>query len=150
MVLEAEGLVLRYGWFYGPGTYYAADGATAEDVRRRRFPVIGSGAGLFSFIHVDDAAAATVAAVERGAPGIYNVVDDEPAPMREWLPAYAEAIGAKPPRRAPVWLARLIAGRFVAQMATRLPGASNAKAKRELEWTPGRPSWREGFRGAAD
>ncbi|MET0511259.1 MAG: NAD(P)-dependent oxidoreductase [Thermoleophilaceae bacterium] len=150
MVLEAEGLVLRYGWFYGPGTYYAADGSTAEDVRRRRFPVIGSGAGLFSFIHVDDAAAATVAAVERGASGIYNVVDDEPAPMREWLPAYAEAIGAKPPRRAPVWLARLIAGRFVAQMATRLPGASNAKAKRELEWTPGRPSWREGFRGAAD
>src|SRR6478609_3672761 len=112
-VLAADGidaLVLRYGWFYGPGTYFAEDGAIAADVRRRRFPVIGAGAGLFSFIHADDAASATVAAVERGAPGVYNVVDDEPAPMREWLPAYAETIGAKPPLRIPVWLARIAGG----------------------------------------
>jgi nucleoside-diphosphate-sugar epimerase len=144
---DLEGLVLRYGWFYGPGTYYAEDGSMARDVRRRRFPVIGSGAGLFSFIHVDDAASATVAAVERGAPGIYNVVDDDPAPMREWLPAYAEAIGARKPLRVPVWLARLVAGR----MATRVDvqsGASNAKAKRELGWEPRWRSWREGFRKA--
>ncbi len=116
-VLDAglEGLVLRYGWFYGPGTFYADDGHTASEVRRRRFPIVGSGAGLFSFVHVDDAAAATVAAVERGAPGIYNVVDDEPAAMRDWLPAYAEAIGARPPRRVPVWLARLVAGKAVAR-----------------------------------
>ena len=148
MVLEAEGidgLVLRYGWFYGPGTFYAADGSTASDVRRRRFPVVGDGAGLFSFIHVDDAAAATVAAVERGSPGAYNVVDDEPAAMRDWLPVYAEALGAKAPRRVPVWLARLIAGRMVADMATVLPGASNGKAKRELGWNPAHSSWRSGF-----
>jgi nucleoside-diphosphate-sugar epimerase len=142
-----EGLVLRYGWFYGPGTYYADDGSSAADVRKRRFPVIGDGTGLFSFIHVDDAAAATVAAVERGAPGVYNVVDDEPAAMRDWLPAYAAAIGAPPPRRVPVWLARLIAGKMVAEL-NRQPGASNAKAKRELGWEPRWRSWREGFREA--
>jgi nucleoside-diphosphate-sugar epimerase len=142
-----EGLVLRYGWFYGPGTYYAEDGSSAADVRRRRFPVIGDGAGLFSFIHTDDAADATVAAVERGAPGIYNVVDDEPAAMRDWLPVYAEAIGAPPPRRVPVWLARLVAGKMVADL-NRQPGASNAKAKRELHWEPRWKSWREGFREA--
>ncbi|MEA2364401.1 MAG: hypothetical protein QOD71_3546 [Thermoleophilaceae bacterium] len=142
-----EGLVLRYGWFYGPGTYYAEDGSTAQDVRRRRFPVIGSGAGIFSFIHVDDAAEATVAAVERGAPGVYNVVDDEPAAMRDWLPAYAEAIGARRPRRVPVWLARLVAGKMVSTINTQ-PGASNAKAKRELGWEPRWRSWREGFREA--
>ncbi|MDQ5832445.1 MAG: NAD(P)-dependent oxidoreductase [Actinomycetota bacterium] len=140
-----DGLVLRYGWFYGPGTYYADDGAMAQDVRRRRFPVVGPGSGVFSFIHVDDAATATVAAVARGAPGVYNVVDDDPAPMREWLPAYAQAIGAKPPRRVPLWLARLIAGGFVATMSTTLGGASNAKAKRELEWQPRWASWRGGF-----
>jgi 2-alkyl-3-oxoalkanoate reductase len=148
MVLGApgiDGLVLRYGWFYGPGTYYADDGATASEVRRRRFPIVGAGSGLFSFVHVDDAADATVAAAERGAPGVYNVVDDEPARMRDWLPVYAEAIGAKPPRRVPVWLARLVAGRMVADMATTLPGASNAKAKRELGWRPAHPSWRAGF-----
>ena len=147
-VLEAgglDGLVLRYGWFYGPGTYYAGDGTIAQDVRRRRFPVVGEGSGVFSFVHVEDAAAATVAAVERGAPGIYNVVDDDPAPMSEWLPAYALAIGAKPPRRVPLWLAKLIAGGFVATMSTTLGGASNAKAKRELDWQPGWASWREGF-----
>src|SRR5919106_1469465 len=108
-VLDAEGiegLVLRYGWFYGPGTYFDEDGSTAADVRRRRYPIVGDGGGLFSFVHVDDAAAATVAALERGRPGIYNVVDDEPAPMGEWLPRYAETLGAKPPRRVPRWLAR--------------------------------------------
>jgi nucleoside-diphosphate-sugar epimerase len=148
MVLEADGLdglVLRYGWFYGPGTYYAADGTLAADVRRRRFPVVGEGSGVFSFLHVDDAADATVAAVERGAPGIYNIVDDEPALMRAWLPVYAEALGAKPPRRVPLWLARFVAGRLVAELSTTLPGASNGKAKRELRWRPAHPSWRTGF-----
>ena len=148
MVLEAdgmEGVILRYGWFYGPGTYYAADGATAAEVRRRRFPVVGDGSGLFSFVHVDDAADATVKAVERGAPGVLNFVDDEPAAMRDWLPVYAQALGAKPPRRVPVWLARLLAGRMVADMATVLPGADNAKAKRELGWRPAHASWRSGF-----
>jgi nucleoside-diphosphate-sugar epimerase len=140
-----EALVLRYGWFYGPGTFFAPAGATASDVRRRRFPVIGRGSGLWSFVHVDDAADATVAVAEHGAPGIYNVVDDEPAAMREWLPVYAEALGAKPPRRVPVWLARLVAGAAVAGMATALPGADNQKAKRELRWQPGHPSWRTGF-----
>jgi nucleoside-diphosphate-sugar epimerase len=116
-------------------------------VRKRRFPVIGSGAGLFSFIHVDDAADATVAAVEGGAPGVYNVVDDEPAAMRDWLPAYAEAIGARRPRRIPVWLARLAAGKM-ASLVNQQPGASNAKAKRELGWQPRWRTWREGFREA--
>jgi nucleoside-diphosphate-sugar epimerase len=147
-VLEApgiDGLVLRYGQFYGPGTYYASDGSVAEQVRRRRFPIVGGGGGTFSFIHVDDAASATVAAVDRGAPGIYNVVDDEPAAERDWLPIYAAALGAKPPRRVPTWLARLVAGRFAVIMATELRGASNAKAKRELGWEPNHASWRTGF-----
>jgi 2-alkyl-3-oxoalkanoate reductase len=149
-VVEAdwlEGIVLRYGWFYGPGTYYGDDGSTTSDVRRRRFPVIGKGTGLFSFIHVDDAAAATVAAVEGGPPGIYNIVDDEPAPMRDWLPAFADAVGAKKPLRIPAWVARLAAG-GMASMMTTLPGASNAKAKRELGWQPRWASWRQGFREA--
>jgi nucleoside-diphosphate-sugar epimerase len=147
LVVEAEaldGLVLRYGWFYGPGTYYGEGGSMETDVRKRRFPVVGSGAGMFSFIHVDDAADATVAAVERGAPGIYNVVDDEPAALRDWLPVYAEAIGAPPPRHVPVWLARLVAGK-VAGAVNVQPGASNAKAKRELGWEPRWSSWRQGF-----
>ena len=143
-----DGLVLRYGFFYGPGTYYASDGSSAEDVRRRRQPVVGKGTGTVSFIHVEDAATATVAAVERGAPGVYNVVDDEPAPFREWLPLYAEAIGAKKPLRVPVWLAKLVAGKGVALFTTELRGASNAKAKRELGWEPRYPSWRQGFREA--
>jgi 2-alkyl-3-oxoalkanoate reductase len=144
---ELEGLVLRYGWFYGPGTYYGEGGSMAADVRKRRFPVVGSGSGLFSFIHTDDAADATVAAVERGAPGVYNVVDDEPAALRDWVPAYAEALGAPPPRRVPVWLARLVAGKMASSMNAQ-PGASNAKAKRELGWEPRWSSWREGFREA--
>ena len=142
-----EGLVLRYGWFYGPGTYLADDGSVARDVRRRRLPVIGKGIGLYSFVHVDDAASATIAAVERGAPGVYNVVDDEPAPQREWLPRYADAIGAKKPLRVPVWIARLAMGK-IATMADVQAGASNAKAKRELGWEPRWQSWREGFREA--
>ncbi len=142
-----EGVVLRFGFWYGPGTTYARDGYTAEQVRARRFPVIGGGEGTFSFVHVDDVAAATIAAFDAPS-GLYNVVDDEPAPMREWLPVYAEAIGARPPRRAPRWLARLVAGRFVASMATELRGASNAKARRQLGWEPLHPSWRQGFKEA--
>jgi nucleoside-diphosphate-sugar epimerase len=140
-----DGLVLRYGFFYGPGTHYGADGTTIEDVRRRRMPVVGPGSGVFSFVHVDDAADATLAAVERGAPGIYNIADDEPAPMHEWLPVLARSVGAKPPRRVPVWLAKLVAGPQAADFALTLRGASNQKAKRELGWQPAHPSWRSGF-----
>ena len=143
-----EGVVLRYGYFYGPGTYYAADGSIAEQVRKRRFPIVGKGTGIFSFVHIEDAARATLIAVEGGPPGAYNVVDDEPAPLSEWLPAYAEAIGAKRPRRVPAFLARLIAGKDAAAMATVLRGASNEKAKQELGWEPKHPSWRQGFREA--
>ncbi|MFL5866812.1 MAG: NAD-dependent epimerase/dehydratase family protein [Thermoleophilaceae bacterium] len=143
-----EGLVLRYGFFYGPGTYYASDGTSAEDVRKRKQPLVGKATGTVSFIHVDDAAAATVAAVERGAAGIYNVVDDEPAPFREWMPVYAEALGAKKPFRVPVWLAKLVAGKPVALFTTELRGASNAKAKSELGWEPHYRSWRQGFKEA--
>jgi nucleoside-diphosphate-sugar epimerase len=141
-----EGVVLRFGWFYGPGTYYDRGGSLAEETLKRRNPIVGSGDGVFSFIHVDDAAAAIVAALDHGSPGIYNVVDDEPAPLREWLPAYADALGAKPPRRVPAWLARLVAGADLASTAVSMRGASNAKAKRELSWQPAHPSWRQGFR----
>lgn len=140
-----EGLVLRYGQFYGRGTYFARDGHFGREVSRRRFPIVGPGTGTFSFLHIEDAASATVAALDRGSPGIYNVVDDEPAQLSDWLPVYAEALGAKPPRRVPVWLAKLAAGSAVAAMATQLRGASNAKAKRELGWQPAHPSWRQGF-----
>jgi nucleoside-diphosphate-sugar epimerase len=143
-----DGLVLRYGQFYGPSTYYASDGSIAEQVRKRRFPIVGRGAGIFSFIHVEDAAAATVAACEAGEQGIFNIVDDEPAPLRDWLPVYAEAVGAKRPLRVPTWIARLFGGSFATIMATQLRGASNAKAKRELGWEPLYPSWRQGFREA--
>jgi nucleoside-diphosphate-sugar epimerase len=143
-----EGLVLRYGFFYGPGTYYAAGGTSAEDVRKRRLPLVGKATGTVSFIHVDDAADATVAAVERGAPGIYNVVDDDPAQFNEWLPVYADAVGAKKPFRVPVWLAKIVAGKAVARFTNELRGASNGKAKRELGWEPSYPSWRQGFREA--
>jgi nucleoside-diphosphate-sugar epimerase len=140
-----EGLALRYGNFYGPGTALAADGEIAALVRRRRFPIVGVGAGVSSFIHVDDAAAATAAAIERGAPGLYNIADDEPAPVADWLPELARTLGAKPPRRVPVWLARLAVGEVGVSMMTRTAGASNAKAKRELGWRPRYPSYREGF-----
>ena len=148
MVLGAEGmdgLVLRYGFFYGPGTHYAEDGAMVADVRRRRLPIVGKGTGVFSFIHVEDAADATVAAVERGAPGAYNVTDDEPAAMSAWVRVLAEAAGARRPLRVPVWLAKLVGGRQAADFASELRGASNEKAKRELGWQPAHPSWRTGF-----
>jgi nucleoside-diphosphate-sugar epimerase len=140
-----DGVVLRYGYFYGPEVEMVPGGFDRNDVRRRRAPIIGKGTGIFSLVHTDDAVAATIAAVDRGA-GIYNVCDDEPAPQADWLPLYAEAIGAKPPRHVPVWLAKLAAGRQVVALATRLEGASNEKAKRELAWRPRYPSWRQGFR----
>ena len=140
-----EGLVLRYGNFYGPGTSMAPDGEHFELVRKRRFPLVGSGAGVWSFVHIEDAAQATVAAVERGNRGIYNIVDDEPAAVAEWLPALASALGAKRPQRVPRWLGRLFAGEAGVVMMTEVRGASNAKAKRELGWRPSHRSWREGF-----
>ena len=142
-----EGVVLRYGYFYGPEVEMVPGGFDRNDVRKRRAAIVGKGTGVFSLVHVDDAAAATIAALDRGE-GIYNVCDDDPAPQAEWLPAYAEAIGAKPPRRVPLWLAKLVAGRQVATLATRLEGASNEKAKRELGWQLRYPSWRQGFREA--
>jgi nucleoside-diphosphate-sugar epimerase len=142
-VVAAGGIALRYGGFYG-----AANDGLIEPVRKRMFPIVGDGAGVSSFIHLDDAAAATVLALEDGRPGVYNVVDDEPAPMREWLPVLAEALGAKPPRRFPRWVARLLAGEGAVMMGTEARGASNAKAKRELGWTLRYPSWREGFAAA--
>jgi 2-alkyl-3-oxoalkanoate reductase len=143
-----ESLVLRYGQFYGPGTYYARDGHLGRETLKRRFPIVGAGTGTFSFLSIDDAVGATVAALSGGSSSIYNVCDDEPAPLHEWLPVYAEALGAKPPRRVPVWLAGLVAGKSIAQQAIELRGASNAKAKRELGWQPRHPSWRQGFREA--
>jgi 2-alkyl-3-oxoalkanoate reductase len=146
---DVEGVVLRYGFFYGPGTYYAPDGSIAAQVRKRQFPIVGKGQGMMSYVHLRDAAAATVAALDRGR-GIYNVVDDDPAPAREWLPVYAQAIGARRPLRIPAWIARLVAGGMIARAATELRGASNAKAKAELGWQPSIPSWREGFTTALD
>jgi 2-alkyl-3-oxoalkanoate reductase len=151
--VEAGGLALRYGGFYGPGTGLAPGGEQVEAVRKRQFPVVGDGGGVWSFVHIHDAATATMAALERGAPGVYNIVDDDPARARDWLPVLAAAAGAKPPRHIPRWVARLVAGEAIAAMMTEIRGASNAKAKRELGWTPAYPSWREGFaatlRGAA-
>ncbi len=142
-----EGLVLRYGGFYGPGTTIsrAPDAQMAAPIRKRRFPIIGDGGGIWSHIHVDDAAHATAVAVERGGPGIYNIVDDEPAPVREWLPVLASALDAKPPRRIPRWLGRLAAGEAATVMMTEARGSSNEKAKRELGWQPRYASWRQGF-----
>ena len=141
-----DGIALRYGGFYGPGTSLSADGEHAEAIRRRKFPIVGSGAGVWSFVHIDDAAAATLAAIEGGPAGIYNVVDDDPAPVSEWLPELAAALGAPPPRRVPAWVGRLAVGPHGVAMMTEIRGASNAKAKRLLGWRPGYPSWREGFR----
>jgi len=138
--VEAGGIALRYGGFYG-----AANDGLIRPVRRRQLPVIGDGDGVSSFIHLDDAAAATVLALGYDQPGIYNIVDDEPAPMREWLPALASALGARPPRRVPLWLAGLIAGKGALMMSVESRGASNAKAKRELGWTLRYPTWRQGF-----
>jgi nucleoside-diphosphate-sugar epimerase len=143
----ADGLALRYGGFYGPGTgiSLAPDAVMAGPIRKRRFPIVGDGGGVWSLIHIEDAAAATAVAVERGRPGIYNVVDDEPAPVREWLPVLASALDAKPPRRIPRWLGRLLAGEMATLMMTEARGASNEKAKRELGWKPRYASWRQGF-----
>jgi nucleoside-diphosphate-sugar epimerase len=142
-VIDAGGVVLRYGGFYG-----AEDDGLVEPVRKRRFPIVGDGDGVTSFIHLDDAAAATVLAVEHNGPGIFNVVDDEPAPVREWLPELAKALGAEPPRHVPRWVARVVAGDAAVMMGTESRGASNEKAKRELGWELRYPSWREGFAAA--
>ena len=143
---DIEGIVLRYGYFYGPGTAYAENGTLAEDVRRRRVPIVGDGGGVFSLIHIEDAAAATVLALNHGSPGIYNIVDDEPAPLREWLPFYAELLGVPRPMRLPKFIGRVAAGRFGIYFMTEQRGASNKKAKQQLGWRPIYPSWREGFR----
>ena len=140
------GVVLRYGTFYGPGTGFSVGGPYFEAVRKRRFPLVADGGGIWSFVHVEDAAAATAAAIADDGPGIYNVVDDDPARVRDWLPVLAEAIGGKPPLRVPRWLALLAAGRGAVTLMTEIRGGSNAKAKRELGWRPRYPSWREGFR----
>jgi nucleoside-diphosphate-sugar epimerase len=139
-VTEFGGIALRYGAFYG-----AANDGTIEPVRKRQFPIVGDGDGIWSWIHLDDAASATVLALTHDGPAIYNIVDDEPAPVREWLPVLAESLGAKPPRRLPTWLARLLAGEVVVVLSTEARGASNVKAKRELGWTPRYPTWRTGF-----
>jgi len=139
-----EGLVLRYGFFYGPGTWYDKDGTMGELIRKRRFPIIGGGEGRMSFLHVDDAVDATARAVTHGAPGIYNIADDAPAAAREWIPEAARLLGAKPPRRVPAWLARRLAGDAVVHYATTLPGSANGKARAALDgWAP--RTWREGF-----
>jgi nucleoside-diphosphate-sugar epimerase len=142
-VTAAGGIALRYGGFYG-----APNDGLLGPVRKRQFPIVGNGGGVSSFIHLDDAAAATVLALEHDQAGIYNIVDDDPAPIREWLPVLANTLGAKPPRHVPRWLARLVAGEGAVMMGTEARGASNAKAKRELGWTPRYPSWRQGFTAA--
>jgi nucleoside-diphosphate-sugar epimerase len=141
-----EGIALRCGNFYGPGTGFALDGALVELVRKRRLPIVGAGGGVWSFAHMDDVATATIAAIGHGAPGVYNVVDDDPAPVSVWLPELARTLGAGPPRRVPVWVGRLLTGEVGVSMMTQIRGASNAKAKRELGWKPRYASWREGFR----
>lgn len=153
-VLAAEGIdgiALRYGWFYGPGTSLGASGKYVELIRRRQFPIIGDGTGVWSFIHIDDVASATLSAIERGATGIYNIVDDEPAPVSEWLPFLASALGAPPPRHIPAWLGRPLIGEHGLVLMNEARGAANSKAKREFGWQPRYASWREGFqKGLAD
>jgi nucleoside-diphosphate-sugar epimerase len=145
-VLGASGIVLRYGYFYGPGSSIAREGAMAAELQRRRVPVVGGGRGVWSFIHIEDAARATVAALAHAGPAVFNIVDDEPAPVAEWLPALAEALDAPRPWRVPTLVARPLAGGYGIQTMTRVQGASNALAKRELDWRPRYASWREGFR----
>lgn len=140
-----SGIILRYGSFYGPGTGLGPEGEMLELIRQRKLPIFGDGAGVWSFIHIDDAAAATLVAIERGAAGIYNIVDDEPAELSVWLPKLADAIGAKPPHHLPRWLGRLIIGETGISMMTRIRGSSNEKAKRALNWQPIYTSWRDGF-----
>lgn len=143
----AAGIAIRYGCFYGPGTGLEAkpDAVMAEQIRKRRFPIVGGGAGVWSLVHIADAASATVAAIERGRSGIYHVADDEPAPVRVWLPELARALGAEPPRRVPAWLVRLVAGAAPVDLMTRARGIASTKAKEELGWSPRYPSWRTGF-----
>lgn len=143
-----EGIVLRYGAFYGPGTTMAPGEEQFELIRQRKFPLVGDGGGVWSFIHIADAADATVAAVEHGTRGVYNVVDDDPAPVAEWLPTLAQTLGARKPMRVPRFVGRLFAGEAGVVMMTEIRGASNAKAKRELAWRPEHPSWRQGFAAA--
>ncbi len=148
-VLQAsgiEGVVLRYGGFYGPGSAIGEGSGMLNEVRRRRVPIIGGGTGVWSFIHIEDAARATLAAVERGMPGIYNIVDDDPAPVSQWLSTLARILGAKPPLRIPAWLGRFAVGEQGVVMMTEVRGASNCKAKEELGWRPIWPTWRDGFR----
>jgi nucleoside-diphosphate-sugar epimerase len=147
-LLDAGGIVLRYGQLYGPGTSFAGDGSWARNLRRRRLPIVGAGAGVFSFAHVEDAASATLAALEHPGPATYNVVDDEPAEIREWMPAYTRAVGAPAPWRVPAWVGRLAAGPIAVEMMNELRGASNARIKRELGWQPKYASWRQGFEQA--
>jgi nucleoside-diphosphate-sugar epimerase len=145
-----EGIVLRYGGFYGPGTSLGPDGAEfTELIRKRSFPIVGDGAGVWSFVQIADAAEATALALDHGHRGVYNIVDDEPAPVAEWMPELARQLGAKPPRRVPRWLGRILGGEAAAVMMTEVRGASNAKAKRELGWSPAHPSWRQGLVGGA-
>ena len=139
---DLQGIVVRYGNLYGP----VASEWLVEAVRKRKMPVVGNGSAVWSWLHVDDAASATVAAIERGQPGSYNIVDNEPAPLSEWLPYLAQAVGARPPMHVPVWLGRLLAGEVGVSMTTRIQGSSNAKAKRELDWQPKWSTWRDGFR----
>jgi nucleoside-diphosphate-sugar epimerase len=143
-----EGIVLRYGALYGPGTDMAPGAEQFEMIRKRKFPVVGDGGGVWSFLHVADAAEATVAAIEHGSRGIYNVVDDDPARVAEWLPTLAQTLGAKKPRRVPRFVGRLFVGELGVAFMTELRGASNAKAKRELRWRPAYSSWRQGFQAA--
>ena len=145
-VTQAGGTALRYGGFYGPGTSLTDGGAHLEAVRKRKFPVVGGGTGVWSFVHIDDVATATKAAIESDVTGIYNVVDDEPAPVSEWLPYLAAMIGAKPPRHVPAWVGKLAVGELGLSMMTEARGASNEKAKRELGWQLRYPSWRLGFK----
>jgi nucleoside-diphosphate-sugar epimerase len=147
-VIGADGIVLRYGYFYGPGSAIARDGSMAAEIARRRMPIVGRGEGVWSFIHVDDAARATVAALDRDGPGVYNIVDDDPAPVARWLPALATALGAPKPLRVPTFIARVAAGSYGAATMTLAQGASNERARRELGWTPEHSSWRDGFRVA--
>src|SRR4051794_5413860 len=144
-VLGAGGVALRYGWFYGRGTSFARDGDTARMVRRRALPIPGDGGGIWSFVHPRDAAAATVAALDVDGPRVFNIVDDHPAPLSEWLPEYARLLGAKPPRSVPVWLVRLTGGPIAAEGMTQARGASNARARAELHWEPRYSSWLSGF-----
>ncbi len=143
---DLEGVVVRYGSLYGPGTALGSNGELLEMVRRRRLPIVGGGGGIWSHVHVEDAAGATLLTLDHGAPGVYNIVDDEPAPVSEWLPAFADAVGAKPPLRIPGWLARPLLGEHGIAMMTSIRGSSNVKAKRELGWKLRYPSWRQGFR----